>query len=401
MKKLWVHSMIAALVLIALAGVRPAWATDMVTLLLPGGVFPTAHETYGIFYRPSDTLIMTVRVMGSDYERVERVRILARPKEASPFDSFQELAAASSRTGLSHDRGLDRPPTGAFYEINVPTRGACGTTDIVADTVYRGGRTIRSPAKRATVDCTPPTLRVDSPTSGQCVKLGDGFALRMTATDDIGIAQLTANFGVLGRYGPSGLERVPLRPMVTFTYSIEPRETDGHGPVTVQIEAFDWGGGRASTEFRIVLDGKVPPTIGMSHPNHRQRFSTLEPILVEGAARDPGCGLDRVEIRARPAGTRDPFRVLMTVRMFSLEGYRVTLPPETLAPGTWELRAAAFAKTGRTFGDAWFGREIEVFRPSPARTIPGIRPTIPGIRPTIPPCGILRLPPQPAPPRQP
>jgi hypothetical protein len=120
----------------------------------------------------------------------------------------------------------------------------------------------------------------------------------------------------------------------------------------------------------IILDGKVPPTIGMSHPNHGQRFSTLEPITVEGAASDPGCGLDRVEIGARPAGTRDPFRVLMTVRTFSPEGYRVTLPPESLAPGKWDLRAKAFAKTGRAFGDVWFGREIEVFRPIGLRPLP-------------------------------
>ena len=361
-------SITATLVSIGLAAVLPAGAVDTLSITVPGGVFPTAHETYGIFYRPNDMLRMTVRVMGSDYERVERVRIMA---------GATELAAASSRTGLSRDRGLSAPPTGAFYEINVPIRGACGTTEILAEALYRGGRAIRSPAKRATVDCTPPTLRVESPTSGQCVKLGDGFALRMTATDDIGIAQLTANFGVLGRYGPSGLDRFPLRPTVTFMYGIEPRETDGHGPVMVRVEAFDWSGGRAGTEFPIVLDGKVPPTIGMGHPNHGQRFSTLEPILVEGVARDPGCGLDRVEIGARPAGKREPFRVLMTVRTFSPEGYRVTLPRESLAPGKWDLRAAAFAKTGRAFGDVWFGREIEVFRPIGLRPLPPALPRKP------------------------
>ena len=362
------HLLMMTLVTIILAAVLPAEAIDTLTLIIPAGAFPATHETYGIFYRPTDTLRMTVRVVGSDYERVERVRIMA---------GATELVAASSRTGLSRDRGLSAPPTGAFYELSVPMRGACGTTDILAEALYRGGRAIRSPGKRVTVDCTPPTLRVESPTSGQCVKLVDGFALRMTATDEIGIAQLTANFGVLGRYGPSGLDRFPLRPTVTFTYSIQPRETDGPGPVTVRVEALDWGGGRASTELSIILDGKIPPTIGIRHPDHGQRFSTLEPITVEGPASDPGCGLDRVEIRARPAGTREPFRVLMTVRIIPPEGYRVTLPPGSLAPGRWDLNAAAFARTGRAFGDVWFSKEIEVFRPIGLQPLPPATPRRP------------------------
>ena len=67
-------SITAILVPIGFAAVLPAGAVDTLSFSVPGGVFPTAHDTYGIFYRPSDTLRMTVRVMGSDYERVERVR---------------------------------------------------------------------------------------------------------------------------------------------------------------------------------------------------------------------------------------------------------------------------------------------------------------------------------------
>lgn len=239
--------------------------------------------------------------------------------------------------------------------------------------MYRDGRVVRAASgKRVYIDCSPPTLRIESPTSGLCVKLGDSFTLQMTATDDVGIGNLTADFGRLGRYGPgpSVLNLPPPKSTVPFTYSILPRESDGHGPIMVRVEAMDWFGGRANTEFPIILDGNVPPTVGMRFPNQGQRFSTLEAITVEGAAADPGCGLDRVEIGARPAGTRDPFRVLMTVRTFSPEGYRVTLPPESLAPGRWELRAAAFARTGRSFGYAAFGREIEVFRPIGLRPLP-------------------------------
>lgn len=145
----------------------------------------------------------------------------------------------------------------------------------------------------------------------------------------------------------------------------------------VRVEALDWRSGRASTELSIVLDGKVPPTIGVNYPYYGQRFSTLEPITVEGPASDPGCGLDRVEIRARPAGTRDPFRVLMTVRTFPPEGYRVTLPPGSLAPGRWDLNAAAFARTGRAWGDVWIGPEIEVFRPIGLRPLPPAPPRKP------------------------
>ena len=49
-------SITAILVSIGFAAVLPARAVDTLSFSVPGGVFPTAHDTYGIFYRPSDTL---------------------------------------------------------------------------------------------------------------------------------------------------------------------------------------------------------------------------------------------------------------------------------------------------------------------------------------------------------
>lgn len=357
------HLVGAALILAVLGAALPARAEDTVSLDGIRGVATTTPE-HGFFFKLAEPVRLTAHVIGSNYDNLDRVRVLA---------GSVEVGSATSRTGTTLDpvRGRDAPPIGAFYDITVSWRGVCGPTEIYAEAVYRDGRAIRSPGKRATLDCSPPTLRVESPTSGLCVKLGDSFNLQMTATDDLGVAYLVAEFDRLGRYGPSTLDRPPLQRTVTLNYSIEPHEAHGHGPVMVRVEAVDWGGGRAHAEFPIVLDGNVPPTIDMRYPNHRQRFSTLESILVEGAARDPGCGLDRVEIGARSAGTMEPFRVLMTVRTFSPEGYRVTLPPESLAPGKWDLRAAAFTRTGRAFGNADFRREIEVFRPI------GVRPLSP------------------------
>ncbi len=372
------HLFMAIAVSAILAVSLPAGADDTVSLGMRDiGSFPVVHgQEHPLVYKHGATYRMSVSVVGSNHDRVNRVRVLIGGIEVSGH--------AGRPTGpIDPGAGPGGRPRGVFYDLNVPmtVRDLCGAAEATAEAVYRDERVVRAASgKRIYIDCRPPTLRVESPTSGLCIKLGDGFSLRMTATDDAGIGNLVADFGRLGRYGPGPtvLNFPPPKTTVPFTYSILPQEHHGNGPVMVRVEATDWFGGKASTELSIVLDGKVPPTIGVNHPHNGQRFSTLEPITVEGPASDPGCGLDRVEIRARPAGTRDPFRVLMTVRTFPPEGgYRVTLPPGSLAPGRWDLNAAAFARTRRPWGDVWIGPEIEVFRPIGLRPLPPAPPRKP------------------------
>lgn len=386
------HLFMAVAVTAVLAASLPAGAEDTVSLRInryssPPVRYVSPSEDPPVYKHGVTYGGMSVDVVGPDHDKVNRVRVLIGGVEVSGH--------AGRPTGpIDPGGGAGGRPRGAFYDLHVPmnVRDLCGATEATAEAVYRDERVVRAASgKRIYIDCRPPTLRIESPTRLLCVKYRETVRLQITATDDVGLMSLEADLGRLGHFRPYPERFFPApKSTFSFTESFYTELGHGSGEVIVRVEVTDWAGGRVTTEFPIVLDGRVPPTITMSRPYGGQRISTGEPIVVEGLASDPGCGLDRVEIGARRAGRIDlRFQVLMTVRALSPEGYRVSLPPETLAPGRWELGVTAFAKTGRSFG---LGREIEVFRPSPA-------PTIPGIRPTIPPFP-LRLP-QPVPPRKP
>jgi hypothetical protein len=256
----------------------------------------------------------------------------------------------------------------------------------------RGNVASPEPATKVYLDCGPPTLEIPAPSGGACIRPRMGIDLRLTASDDIGIMSLTLYPGALKwhRLGHTTLER-------TFAHVLllAAEDSDRNGVTSATFEVEDWVGNRTAKGFTFTLDGDAPPTIGFDQPGEGQQVTQVDSIPVSGQAADPGCGLDRIEIGARRRVTADPYRVLKTIREFPSARpnlptprftYRADLPPGTLIPGLWDLRAEAISQTGRRAGST---RHIRVIGgPTLAPSPPGARPLLPGVPPPVKPFPI-------------
>ncbi|MBI4381337.1 MAG: hypothetical protein HY574_09120 [candidate division NC10 bacterium] len=380
-----------ALILVGQAFPVEAQSPVSLRVLLPGGPFPTVEGGPTRIMKQGSTVEVRINVDGSNPrfhpDNVEAVWV-GEQRMPSEFPS-----RIGPRVSIPPTRG-DVRRTAVSEPISLPAElFSCGRHNLRAVAEFRGRHAnIASPEPATTVflDCGPPGLEIHAPSGGACIRPGTGIDLRLTASDDIGIKGLTRDLGPLGRQHrePTTLER-------TFALSERVAVGDPHrnGVISAGFEAEDWAGNRLAKGLTFTLDGDVPPTIGMERPSDGQQVTQVDSIAVSGQAADPGCGLDRIEIGARRRGTSDPYRIVKAIREFppARSGlptprftYRADLPPGTLAPGLWDLRAEAISQTGRRAESA---RHIRVIGgPTLALSAPGGRESLPGVpRPTLPP----------------
>jgi hypothetical protein len=382
----------SALALAMLGAALPAKAQSPVSLRvhLPTGPFPTIEGGQAYIIKRGSTMEVWVNVDDSNpalrpnnVEAVwagEQVRSHEFPSRIGPRVSIPPTSGGVRRLAVNERVRL---PADLF---------SCGRHNLRGVAEFRGTGNVASPepATKVFLDCGSPGLEIQAPSGAACIRPGAGIDLRLTATDDIGIKRVTRDLGALGRRqrDVTALER-------TFAYNERLAVGDPHrnGVISAGFEVEDWAGNRTAKGVTFTLDGDVPPTVGMERPSEGQQLATVDAVHVTGPAADPGCGLDRIEIAARRRGTSDLFRVVKTIRElpagpvgFPTPGftYRGDLPPGTLAPGVWDLKAEAISRTGRR---AEVIRHIRVIAgPTLAPSPPGAHQPVPTVpRPTVPP----------------
>jgi hypothetical protein len=386
------------LALILVGSAFPVEAQNPVSLrvLRPTGPYPTVEGGQAHIIKRGSTLEVSVNVDDSnpvfkanDVEAVwvgEQARHGDFPSPIGPRVSVGATSGGVRRIAVSE---LVRLPADLF---------SCGRHNLRAVAEFRGrSGNVASPepATKVYLDCGPPTLEIDAPSGGACIRPGtlfDGIDLRIATSDDVGVKSLTHDLGPLGRqrHDLTALERTSYHNERLFE-----RHPHRQGVISAGFEAEDWAGNRTAKGLTFTLDGDVPPTIGFDQPGEGQQVTTVDSLSVSGPATDAGCGLDRIEIGVRQRGSSGSFRVVKTIREFPSARpnlptprftYRADLPPGTLAPGLWDLRAEAISQTGRR---AESTRHIRVIGgPTLAPTPPGARPSLPGVPPPVKPLPI-------------
>jgi len=351
----------------------------------PHGAVPIAEPPLLGVFKQGTVGQLVVNVSGPHKRDVQQVRV-------SIAGGAAVVITTRTEGPIDFGGGIRATPTGDVYRATPIMLTPCGRTEATAAAVYRGSPArVLSDSKPLYIDCSGPAVRIDAPTGGSCVRAGERLALRWTATDDLGIKRLSTNLSPLVPVAPpsftprSRLER-------TVSESAEwvgPR--DRQGIIDVTFGGEDWAGNKTGKGFLVILDGSAPPAIGIEAPSEGRQLSNVASFAVAGPAADDGCGLDRIEIGARRRGTADPFRILKTVREFPSGRpgfptprftYRADLPPGTLAPGLWDLKAEAISRTGRR---AEALRQIRVIGgPTLAPTPPAGQPLLPPIPPQTP-----------------
>jgi len=374
------------LALILVGSAFPVEAQNPVSLrvLRPTGPYPTVEGGQAHIIKRGSTLEVSVNVDDSNpvfkANDVEAVWVgeQARPGDfPSPIGPRVSVGATSGGVRRIAVSELVRLPADLF---------SCGRHNLRAVAEFRGrSGNVASPepATKVFLDCGSPGLEIHAPSGGTCIRPGTNIDLRIATSDDVGVKSLTHDLGPLGR---QRRELAILERTHTFTDTVRASDPHRNGVISAGFEAEDWAGNRLAKGLTFTLDGDVPPTIGFDQPGEGQQVTQVDSIAVSGQASDPGCGLERIEIGARRRGTSDPYRIVKAIREFpsARSGlptprftYRADLPPGTLAPGLWDLRAEAISQTGRR---AESTRHIRVIGgPTLAPTPPGARPSLPGV----------------------
>ena len=392
-----------------LATAAPVKASHVsLEVIRPAGRSPEVGADRAVVVKQGSTLEAVIRVGEVPYAEAHRIgevypqqlRWLVPVRLGTRAGPFGPRFPVLPRT-------VGGEPQPITQRVNVPIDLSCGMQELTACAIYlaptngsvSGPRTGEgtcgswSPLLPVYVDCSAPGIDVHAPSPGACIRPGESVAIRMTATDDIGVKRVFADLGPLGS---RHRDLTMLERSVTFSSTIGMPLPHPNGVINARFEAEDWAATKIGRGFRVTLDGSVPPTIGMDRPTDAQLVTTTEALAISGPAADPGCGLDRIEIGVRQRGGSGPFRVVKTIREFpsARSGlptpsftYRAELPAGTLAPGLWDLQAEAISQTGRRAG---YTRHIRItagpgLAPAPA---PGRQP-LPGI-PSRPPITIPR-----------
>jgi hypothetical protein len=135
-------------------------------------------------------------------------------------------------------------------------------------------------------DRNPPAVRFLTPVPGAL--LSRGVSLRVEATDDVGVVELSLEIG--GQVVAKGVQ--PPAPMQQLELDLDSaRYPDGL--LSVRAVAVDVRGRTGVTTLDVTLDNRNPPTVSIAAPQEARSYAGL--MRVEVDASDPS-GLDRVEL---------------------------------------------------------------------------------------------------------